>query len=45
MAKLEINLIFYSKQNIKLAYDLKNVGRKAGISIIYAFSVPELVRF
>lgn len=45
MSKLNVSSIFYSKSNIKLAYDLKTIGREFGISVIYAFNVPELVRF
>lgn len=42
---LEINSIFYSKQNIDLAYNLKKACRELGISVIYAFQIPELVRY
>ncbi len=45
MAKLEINAIFYSKQNLNVAYELKRACREVGISLIYAFEISELVRF
>lgn len=45
MSKLEINAIFYSKQNLNMAYDLKRACRDVGISVIYAFEVVELVKY
>lgn len=45
MAKVEINALFYSKQNLNMAYELKRVCREIGISLIYAFEIPDLVRY
>ena len=45
MAKVEISALFYSKQNLDMAYELKRACREIGVSVIYAFEIPELVRF
>lgn len=45
MSRLEINAIFYSKQNLNMAYELKRACRELSISVIYAFEVVELVKY
>lgn len=45
VSKFELNAIFYSKRNMDLAYSLKRACREVGISLIYAFDVPDLVAF
>lgn len=45
MTKLELNAIFYSKQNYTLAYDLKQLCRELGVNLINASKISELIAY